>query len=322
MSVLITGATGFIGRHLTPRLLSEGESVRIITRDPKRLPAEWADEVDVVVGNLLDRTVLDDAMRGVTTVFNLAGETEDVALMNAVNAGAVRGLLEAAETAGVRRIVHLSSVGVVGADGAGVITEESRCEPQNDYERTKFEGEQAVREFGESGRIEAVILRPTIVFGEVQTRARDSLLSWLQALQRNRFFFIGSGAIANYVYVGDVVEAAWMLSRATISKAQIVNIADPAPMSDFVETMAHALAIPAPRKSVPVWLAYLAGTAFELGNRLIGMPAPLTRPRVRALSSRCLYSGEKLRQMGVNLPFGYRTGLERTIQWYRQAGKL
>jgi nucleoside-diphosphate-sugar epimerase len=322
MTVLVTGATGFIGRHLTPRLLSEGESVRVITRDPSRLPPEWAHQVEVVVGSLLDPAVLEVAVRGISTIFHLAGEIQDKALMTAVNAEAVHRLLDSAEAAGVRRFVHLSSVGVVGADGPGIVTEDTQCKPQNEYEQSKLAGERAVLERGAAGRIEAVILRPTIVFGELQNRSRDSLLGWLRALQRGRFFFIGDEAVANYVYVGDVIEAAWRLYRADTPGAVIVNLADPAPMSDFVGAMARALGISTPRKRIPFWLAYPFGAVFELASRLVGVPLPLTRSRVRALSSKCLYSGERLRQMGITLPFGYEIGLERTVQWYRQAKTL
>jgi len=77
--------------------------------------------------------------------------------MQAVNEEAVRGLLEAAMRAGVKRIVHVSSVGVIGATGSGVVTEDTPCHPQNDYERSKLKGEQIV--LAQAGRIEAVIVR-------------------------------------------------------------------------------------------------------------------------------------------------------------------
>src|SRR5437899_1842637 len=174
MAILVTGATGFIGRHLTKRLLESGSLVRVVTRNSERLPSEWAGR----------------------------GETRDLSSMQAVNVEAMRGLAEAAVAAGVKRIVHVSSVGVISAVGSGVVTEETPCRPRNAYERSKLEGEQVVLACARAGRIEALIVRPTIVFGEGTARPGDSFLEWLRAVQQGRFVFIGTKAVANYVYVG------------------------------------------------------------------------------------------------------------------------
>ena len=322
MFTLITGATGFIGRHLTPRLLEAGDPVRVLTRDPKNLPHEWANKVEVATGSLLDPEILREATDGVSTIFHLAAEIRDPALMKAVNATAVRGLLESAVAAGVKRFVHLSSVGVVGADQSGVITEESVCDPKSEYERTKLEGEQEVLKFAQAGLIDALIVRPTNVFGEGRAPSHDSILGWLQAIRKGRFVFIGKEGIANYVYVGDVVAAMIRLVESTSSKDAIYNIADPSPMRAFVEAMSEALGAPVPTKSVPPWAAYAIGAALEFANRLLGTPAPLTRSRVRALSTKVLFSGNKLQLEGITHPFGFRDGLCRTVQWYREVGRL
>jgi nucleoside-diphosphate-sugar epimerase len=321
MSTLITGATGFIGRHLTARLLNDGVRVRVLTRNRDKLPPEWADRVEVVMGSLLDPEALREATAGVSTVYHLAGEIRDPALMKAINAEAVRSLLESAIAAGVKHFVHLSSVGVVGADSPGTVTEEALCRPKNEYEQTKLEGEKEVLKCVDAGRIEAVILRPTIVFGEGSTN--DSVLSWLRAVGQGRFFFIGKEGIANYVYVGDVVEAMVHVTKNPDTRTGIFNVADPAPIRDFVAVMAEVLGVALPTRTLPVPLAYSMGGALEAANRLIGIPAPLTRARVRAMSSKCLFSGDKLRIKGAfNLPVGYREGLVRTVKWYRETGRL
>ena len=321
--VLVTGASGFIGRHLTKRLLESGSSVRVVTRNPHRLPSEWAGRVETVRGSLLGSGVREAATKGVSLIFSLAGETRDQSSMQAVNVEAMRGLVEAAVAAGVKRIVHLSSVGVVGAVGPGVFTEETLCRPRNAYERSKLEGEQVVLACAKTSQIEAVIARPTIVFGEGIMRLDDSFLEWLRAVQQGRFVFIGTKAVANYVYVGDVVEAMLRLAERPVSGPATYIVADPAPMWDLVGTMAQALGVPAPTRSVPVWAAYLAGTGLEAAHRLIGTRAPLTPARVRALSSQTVFSGDKLRkEASIAFPFGYRAGLVRTVRWYQDAGKL
>jgi len=323
MPVLITGASGFIGRFLTEKLLERGMPVRVVTRHPDRLPPEWVGRVEVAAGSLTDTGVIRSATNGVSLVFHLAGELSDVSSMKAVNTDAAYELVRAAGAAGAKRFVHLSSVGVIGSDGDGEVTEDASCHPRNEYERTKFEGERAVLEFSRTGGFDAVIVRPTIVFGEGMNRTRDSLLEWIRAVQRGRFAFIGQKAVANYVYVGDVVEAMLRLSERPCPGGEIFHVADPAPMRDFVDAMAEALGVACPAGTLPVWTAYAAAVGLETANRLLGTPAPLTLSRVRALSSGCRFSGSKLRvRGGVELPFGYRTGLARTVRWYRETGKL
>jgi nucleoside-diphosphate-sugar epimerase len=323
MTVLVTGATGFIGRHLVEKLLGRGSSVRVMTRDPDRLPSRWRGRVDVVAGSLLDKGSQEAATKGVGLVYHLAGEIRDPSSMRAVNVEAVRGLLEAAVLAGVKRVVHVSSVGVIGAVEPGVVTEETPCRPRTLYERTKLEGEQIVLEFARSGRIDAVVLRPTIVFGDGMERNHDGFLEWLRAVQQERFMFIGKKGVANYIYVGDVTEVMARVAECPVRGSALYIVADPAPMREFVGAMAQALGVTAPTRSLPVWAAYVLAASLEAANRVLGTPAPLTLSRVRALSSEAVFSGEKLsREAGITLPFGYRKGLDLTVRWYCLAGRL
>nr|MBI3612737.1 NAD-dependent epimerase/dehydratase family protein [Nitrospirota bacterium] len=323
MTILVTGATGFIGRHLVEKLLECGSSVRVVTRDPERLPSQWRGRLEVVAGSLLDKGVQEAATKDVGLVYHLAGEIRDPSSMRAINVEAVRDLLEAAALAGVKRIVYVSSVGVIGAVEPGVVTEETPCRPRTLYEQTKLEGERIVLEFARSGKIEAMVLRPTIVFGDGVERNKDGFLEWLRAVQQERFVFIGKKSVANYVYVGDVVEAMVRVAESPVRGSAIYIVADPAPMREFVGAMAQALGVTAPTRSLPVWAAYVLGASLQAASRILGTPAPLTLSRAIALSSATLFSGEKLsRGAVIALPFGYRKGLDLTVRWYREAGRL
>lgn len=322
MTVLVAGATGFIGRHLVTRLINAGHKVRILTRGTGPVPSEWTGRVDVEIGNLLDEHCVQSAVKEMTAVVNLAGVIADPARRRGVNVYGARLLAEAAAVSGVSRLVHVSSAGVVGAPTTEVVTEDTPCHPLTLYERSKYEGEQAVLAVAAANRLETVVLRPTTVFGEGPRPGTDSLLEWMKAVQRGRFVFLGNGGMANYVYANDVAEAICQVIEGPTRGSAVYLVADPAPLREFVAAMADALGVPAPTRQVPVWAAYTGAGLMEIGRRF-GLPAPLTVARVQALRCSHWYVGNLFRQVYPAFkPIGYREGLTRTAQWYRGVGAL
>jgi UDP-glucose 4-epimerase len=119
MRVLVTGGAGFIGSHVVDRLLAAGIAPRIF--DVRQSEHHAAGEVDTVVGDLLDRTAVQAAMKGCDAVVHLAAaaDVDDVALRpaeaEAVNARGTLNVLEAARSAGVSRVVYASTIWVYGS---------------------------------------------------------------------------------------------------------------------------------------------------------------------------------------------------------------
>lgn len=320
-TVLVTGATGFVGRPLVASLLSRGAEVRVLTRNAERVPAEWLGHVGVALGDVLDAASLDAAVAGADTVFHLAGEIRDESAFESVNHQGTLNLLRACVASGATRFIHLSSVGVIGASRPGRYDESSECHPQNAYEWSKLSAERAVLEAPAAGSLAVTVLRPTIVFGPRRGSAPDSFVGWLRAIQSGRFRFIGRGdAVANYVYVEDVAASCLAVAGDPGAVGEIYHVADAAPLRDFVGHAATLLGV-SPPGSLPAWVAYPAAVGLERLGRLVGFSSPLTLARVKALTSRALYAGDKL--AGVHpLPYGWREGLRRTILAYRESGVL
>ena len=321
MTYLVTGATGFIGRHLVERLLAEGASVRILTRGRKPLPESWRDRVQVAQGDLTDTSTLPSAVAGCDTVFHLAGELRDAARMHATNVLGTQNLLAACRGV-VSHIVHLSSVGVMGARQPGGVDETVPCHPQDAYEQSKYAAEQFALEWLSKTGTPVTVLRPTIVFGEGRLAGEDSMLSWLRTIQAGRFVFFDKRAVANYVYVGDVVAAG--VCAAKNKTPGIFIIADPCLLSEFVSAAAQALGVPAPARVIPLPVAYTAALVFEMiGLVLRRKNLPLNLRRVRALSNRTRFYSERATTVLEWQPsVGYQTGLQRTVNWYRQTRQL
>ena len=170
---LLTGSTGFLGHHLAARLARDGRKLRAIVRpgtDLKRIPPEIT---DVVWGDITEPGTLQKAMAGVDVVFHTAARVSGGGSRDAFrrdNVEAVETLLRAAEAAGVRRFVHVSSAGIFGAGQKGAaIDERTPLDPQIEsrgfYAWSKAESDTLVRAFAAQSKLETVVVRPGILYG-------------------------------------------------------------------------------------------------------------------------------------------------------------
>jgi nucleoside-diphosphate-sugar epimerase len=322
--VLVTGATGFVGRHLVNKLLAVGQSVRVLTRDKSKALHLWGGSVDIVVGDLTDRDSLKSIAKDIDIVYHLAGEIKEKEKFYKVNVEGTKNLLQVCLGSEISKFVHFSSAGVTGPSAGKVVDERTPCNPISDYERSKYEGERIALDFWAKFGMPVTIVRPTIIFGEGRKRGADSFATWLTMIQKRRFWFIGSGDyVANYIYVGDVVEACMLIAKRSDAIGEVYIVSDPCTMREFVGTIADILDVKYPRMSIPRPLAYLIAANLQIISRIAGFSPLLTVNRVRALTNPTLYSAEKIRkELGFIPPLGFREGLRRTIQWYRDNGIL
>jgi NADH dehydrogenase len=151
MKVFITGATGFVGRHMLTRLLAEGHSVRALVRDPQKANLAERAKVELVAGDVAEGTGLDQGMQGCDAVIHLVGIIVEKGsnTFERVHHLGTRNVVEAAKRTGIKRFVQMSALGV-RADGVAP------------YQTTKWKGEEEVRRSG----IPFCILRPSLIFGE------------------------------------------------------------------------------------------------------------------------------------------------------------
>lgn len=323
-TALITGATGFVGTHLVRKLDADGWRVRILTRDKLAWSDPIASRVQVSIADLRDAQTLLSQLDGCRVVYHLAGELRDSNQMQSTNVRGTENLLNACREAQVDQVVFLSSVGVMGARQEGRVDESIPCRPSNEYEKSKYAAEQKALAWSAQTGIPLIALRPTIIFGDGERRSginSDSVLAWFRAIQKGQFVFFDRRAIANYIYVGDVVSACVLAGQANATGVFVV--ADSCLLTDFVSTVAQALDCAQPRLLVPTQLALAGAWAAQSLGRLVGRTSPLTIARVRAFSNRTWYDAGKIRAaLGWQPEIGWRNGLRRTIYWYRQNGYL
>jgi UDP-glucose 4-epimerase len=210
--VLVTGGSGFIGRHAVASLTSAGAQVRVIDLKPHPDPA-----VDIVIGDIADAEVLEAAFAGgIDSVVHLAAVTsvlrsvENPGATFDTNVAGTHALLEASRAAEVQSLVFASTNAVTGPMEAPAIVETAVLRPLTPYGATKAAAEMLMSAYTASYGVRCVFLRLTNVYGPGM-QAKDSIVARLmRAIRLDRTFEIyGDGRqVRDYVHVSDVIAAA------------------------------------------------------------------------------------------------------------------
>jgi nucleoside-diphosphate-sugar epimerase len=159
MNILITGASGFLGSHLVEQAVSSGHRVRALVRNTSKVDLLERLGVEIVRGDLKNPDSLYRAVAGVSAVINAASSMDGIPQeTEAATIKGTRDLLMAAELAGVRRFIHISSIGIYAAHKLSpgeIITEESPLETHpkftSDYVKSKIASETAAMDFEARG---------------------------------------------------------------------------------------------------------------------------------------------------------------------------
>lgn len=308
MIVAIAGGTGFIGRHLVLKHIAAGDTVRVLTRKDLNSVA-LPDTVQLYrgdfIGNLKDLISFVD---GADILYNCAYEIRNENRMQTVHIQGTKSLINAA-TQRIGRWVQLSSVGAYGFHSKGIVTEQTPLNPVGTYETTKTESDRLIIEAGSRGDIAFSILRPSNVFG--YDMPNQSLFQMIRAIDKGFLFFIGKpGASANYIHVNNVVKALMECGKNFAALNQIYNLSDWCTLEEFVSTISQLIGKPTPRLRLPEPI--IRSLVFLTS----GLPQiPLNESRVNALTTRCIYSNEKIeRDLGYVHTIDMKNGLRELVE--------
>jgi nucleoside-diphosphate-sugar epimerase len=327
MSILVTGATGFIGGNLCAKLAREGSSVRALVRDDNRAELLRQQGIEIAHGDLLDPDTLRQATSGIRTVYHFAAVfRQEVPSKEiwATNVTGIENLLDAAARSGVKRFIHCSSTSVYGLFPRTPTTEASPFVPiRGDlYQASKLAAEQLVSEYGSAGKLGTTIFRTTGVYGEGDLR----FLKLFKAIARRRFMMIGRGEVPfSMIHIDDLLDG--VMRCATLDQAinnhYLLTGNDPISLNETVRIIAKAAGVPAPRLHVPVMPIYYAGLLMELTLKPLGISPPLYRRRVNFFRiTRGFDSTKAKRELGFNPKLDLATGARRVLKWYRSRGLL
>lgn len=311
-TILITGATGFVGRALSARMIEGSWQLRGAVRNPEQANQLPSGMESTVIGSIGPDTDWTAALEGVDMVIHLAGAVakggvgssqEDI--FHRVNVLGSRHLAEAAAESGVRRLVYLSSIEVNGTASYGKpFTEDDEPNPQTNYGSSKLETERELQELSRSTGIEVVIIRPPLIYGPGHM---GNLMSLIKSLL-NRGLPLPLASVANkrsFIYVENLLDAIISCCDSPDAAGNIFLVSDGAYFStpDLVRLIASEL------KKKPK-LFPLPYTWLKLAGKCMGKSST-----IKLLTDSYHLDDSKIQQVvGWNSPFSMEEGIRQTLK--------
>lgn len=327
MTILVTGASGFVGTAVVRALLARGETVRAMVRRSSAtgnlddLPIERAE------ADLTRPDTLATALKGCRALFHVAADyrlwARDPSQLYATNVEGTRALMQAALDAGVTRIVYTSSVAVLGIPKDGTPGDEETpvtlADMIGDYKRSKYLGEQVVAGMVHDHGLPAVIVNPSTPIGPRDIRPTPTGRMVLDAATGRMPAYVDTGL--NVVHVDDV--AAGHLAafdRGEIGRRYVLG-GENLPLRAILDRIAAIAGRRPPALCLPIAPLMPVGWCMQNLARLPGMPAPqITVESLRMARKKMFFSSERaLRELDYR-PRPANEALGDAIQWFRDHG--
>ncbi len=308
--VAVTGAASFIGQHLVRHLYTHGDAeVRILIHENKPKHVMDIKGIVPVEGDLLKRDTLTRLLEPDCTVINLAYLSRPPLRENL---STIENLTEKCSEMPIKRLIHCSTAVVVGGVRNDVVTEETPCDPQNEYETTKLQIEELLKSKAQ-GRFELAILRPTAVFGpggRNLIKLADDLTHGNRILNYIKSCLFNHRRM-NLVYVDTVVSALLFLAFTAqkMNGDTFIISDDEYPMNNYRDIETYLIKefgcrdYPLPR--IPL-RPFLLSCMLRLAGRSNSNPHRI-------------YRSEKIQSLGYQKETSFETGLASFSEWYKEA---
>jgi dihydroflavonol-4-reductase len=319
--IFLSGGTGFLGRHLVPALCRAGFNARVLTRDPAR--CAWMQRypgIEIVTGDLLDEKIISQSIKGCQFVIHAGGKFRfwgDEATFVSTNAIGTENVMKAVLKEKVERVIHISTVAVIGQpDPNQIVNETHPAHPMDAYQRSKLHAEQVVQQYFQTRQVPAIILRPGAYYGPLGHYAfnrlffRDPMRGIIMQISGGRYIIFPA-------YISDVVQGVMKaLERGRIG--QVYNICgDWISHREAFDIVCEEAKLWWPRLSIPGWLGITTARVLEIIS-LFTRREPFWPLNLRSYvyNNWRVSSAKAQVELGF-VPTDFRTGARRTIAWYR-----
>jgi len=311
MNNLIIGGSGFVGS----RLISELKQDNCSNLDKN--PSPFFQDI-TIIGNILDKSSLNNSLQNVETVVLLAAEHRDdvspTSLYYDVNVKGTQNVLDAMDIHGVKNLIFTSSVAVYGLNKNNP-DENNPIDPFNHYGKSKWQAEEVIKAWYEKNpnKKSVTIIRPTVIFGE---RNRGNVFNLLKQIASGKFLMIGKGMNKkSMAYVGNVVEFIKKRINNNELGYQVFNYVDSPDfnMTQLVSVVQKRMKIKIPKQNIPYWIGMFAGYGFDLLAFLSRKKLPISSVRVKKFCATTQFNATKVHSI-FNAPYALEEGLNKTLQ--------
>ncbi|MBV9676550.1 MAG: NAD-dependent epimerase/dehydratase family protein [Acidobacteriaceae bacterium] len=315
---MVTGASGFLGWHVASVLLQRGYRVRVLCR-----PASAVRELNVerVTGDLRDKDSLNRAVEGCQVVFHVAADyrlwSRNPQELYASNVEGTRNVLDAAERAGVERVIYTSTVGCIGMPPDHEGNEEtpvSISDMAGHYKRSKWLAEQVALEKARAG-LPVVIVNPTAPVGDHDWKPTPTGKIIVDFLRDKLPAFVDTGL--NLVDVRDTALGHLLAAERGKPGERYILGCENITLKEILGRLGTLAAKPAPRTQVPYPVAYAAGLISTGWANLTGKPPMAPLEAVRMARKRMFVSTDKAKRELSFQPRPVNEALGRAIGWFR-----
>lgn len=302
--VLITGISGFIGKHLYNTIKNEGYDIVLSSRDSSVLPKKHSDSLRVMDWDLEKENIMHDE---IDILVHLAAEKKNTDKMWQVNFLGTKKLVVAAIKCGVKKIIFLSTVSIYNIKKYKIIHESFNEYSTDSYGISKLAAENFIREICEINNIDFTIIRPTDVIG-VENK---SFLSLVKSVQKGYFYYFGDykKTNTNYLSLEDLCQCIIYFIKNKYNNDFIIN--DSVKLHSIIDTISKTLKVKSPKFSLPKLLGLSASTICDYSQKLTKYKLPFDSNRYNELTNLTIFSSEKLE---TNTTFNHKHLLLNKIE--------
>ncbi len=321
IKAFVTGGTGFIGANLVRSLLASGYDVRALVRPTSNLTNLQNLDLEIVTGDL-NAPYLDKLMEGCEVLFHVAAHyglwqaDKDKLYYN--NVIGTRNVLTAARKAGIERTVYTSSVAAIGVKKGGEIATETHQSPLEKlvghYKKSKYLAEQEARKAAAKGQ-DIVIVNPSTPIGPLDIKPTPTGDIILRFLRRQMPAYVTTGL--NFIDVRDVAQGHILALKKGKKGDRYILGNQNLTLKELLDKLAQITNLPAPQKTVPLWLPLTVAWIDEFILAPLGKTPSVPLDGVRMSAQPMYYDSSKaVRELGLPQS-DLTTALQDAVHWFK-----
>jgi dihydroflavonol-4-reductase len=325
MKALVTGASGFVGSHVTRLLVERGHRVRALVRVASPARALEGLPIEIARGDLADAAALAAAVRGVDWVFHVAADyrlwARDPRVIYDTNVGGTRRLIDACRTGGIDRFVYTSSVATLAVPRGAALPDERTIarldEMVGHYKRSKLLAEQLVLEAA-ARDLPAVVVNPTTPVGPGDWKPTPTGRIIVDFLRGRMVAYLETGL--NLVPVEDVAAGHLLAAEGGRVGERYILGARNMRLKEVFDVLARVSGRRAPARRIPWVLAAAAGGVCEGLSRMTGREPRVPLEGVRMARHPMFVDGSRAQRELAFMPGSVDDALDRAVRWYLDHG--